>query len=78
MIVLKKYTTIPVLVEVKKVLDEVRGGKEWSDFLMSLIDENRRLRRMLAARNVQERFSLVEKSVSASYEEFRQGFKLRE
>ncbi len=76
-VTLRKYTTIPVLVEVKRLLDEARGGKEWSEFLVELLNENRRMRRMLAARNMQERFSAVEEEVSRSHEEFRRGFRLK-
>ncbi|MEM2046865.1 MAG: hypothetical protein QXQ21_08255 [Candidatus Jordarchaeales archaeon] len=74
---MKKYTTIPVLVEVKRILDEARSGREWSEFLLSLLNENKRLQRVLAARSLQERFNLVEKSVLESHEKFREGFKFR-
>jgi len=52
----KKYTTIPVLVEVKEKLNSLRGATEWSKFLLDLVEENRRLKRIIAAREIQERF----------------------
>ena len=56
-----------MLVEVKKKLDAFRGNMDWSEFLSSLIEENIRLKRIIAARSIQERFSgEIEKSVRES------------
>ncbi len=67
-----KYTTIPVRVEVKKILDSLRGGMEWSDFLLGLVEENRRLKRIIAARSIQGRFNEdIEKSILESIESMR-------
>ena len=63
----KKYTTIPVLVEVKERLNSLRGDLDWNEFLISLVEENIRLKRMLAARRIQERFNeKVERNVRES------------
>ena len=63
----KKYTTIPVLVEVKKKLEKLRGDLDWSEFLSRLVEENFLLKKIVAARSIQERFSSdVEKSVKES------------
>ena len=36
---LAKYATISVPVEVKKVLEKVKGGDEWGEFLLKLYSE---------------------------------------
>ncbi|WXG39262.1 MAG: hypothetical protein WED07_00250 [Candidatus Freyarchaeum deiterrae] len=74
----RKYTTIPVLVKVKEDLDKIRGGKEWSKFLAELVEENRRLRRKLAARSLQKRFNTVESHVSESHSTLRKNLKLKD
>ncbi|MBS7251837.1 MAG: hypothetical protein KIH08_14790 [Candidatus Freyarchaeota archaeon] len=73
----RKYTTIPVLVKVKQDLDKIRGGKEWSKFLVELVEENRKLRRRLAARSLQKRFNTVESYISDSYRTLRKNLKLK-
>lgn len=73
----RKYTTIPVLVKVKQDLDKMRGGKEWSKFLVELVEENRKLRRRLAARSLQKRFNTVESYISDSYRTLRRNLKLK-
>lgn len=70
----EKYTTIPVLV--KEALDKIRKGMEWSKFLVELVEENRRLRSKLAARQLQKRFNAVEDHISGSHNAFKRGFKL--
>ena len=68
----KKYTTIPVLVNVKEQLDSIRGGIEWSEFLIKLVEENKKLKRILAAKSIQERFNAdIEKNVKESIEHMR-------
>jgi len=41
---LGKYATISVPVEVKRALEEAKGGDEWGKFLLSLYAEVKRLR----------------------------------
>ena len=68
----RKYTTISVLVHVKKQLDLLRGDMDWSEFLIKLVEENRRLKRIIAARSIQERFNeSIEKSVRESMDRMR-------
>ena len=43
-ILLRKYATISVPVEVKRVLEEAKGGDEWGEFLLNLCAEAKRLR----------------------------------
>jgi len=75
----RKYTTIPVSIEVKEMLNRLRGNKDWSEFLRDLVQENIRLKRVIAARRIQERFdSKVEKSIRESHLLFRKSFRLRD
>jgi len=41
---LRKYATISVPTEVKRVLEEAKGGDEWGEFLLNLYAEAKRLR----------------------------------
>jgi len=43
-ILLRKYATISVPAEVKRVLEEAKGGEEWGEFLLRLYAEAKRLR----------------------------------
>ena len=52
-----KYTTIPVTMEVKMILEKMKGDQDWSNFLKSLVEEYLRLKRIIAARELQLRFS---------------------
>jgi len=53
-------------------LDSLRGDMEWSDFLLGLVEENRRLKRIIAARSIQGRFNEdIEKSILESIESMR-------
>ena len=75
----KKYTTISISMDVKKMLDNLRGDKNWSEFLRDLVLENMRLKRILAARKIQERFNeRVEKSIMESHLAFKKSFRLRD
>ena len=75
----RSYTTIPVTVEVKEMLDRLRKGRDWSTFLRELVEENIRLRRALAARRLQARFNeVIERAVVESKESLRRGLRLRE
>jgi len=61
------------------MLDDLRGNRNWSEFLRELVLENIKLKRILAARKLQERFDAsVEKSIMESHLTFRKGFHLRD
>ena len=62
-----KYTTISIGSDAKEILDKFRGNKDWSQFLLDLLNENQRLKRILAAKKMQYRFNKhVEKAVLES------------
>jgi len=68
----RKYTTIPITIEVKTLLESLKGDMDWSDFLKSLIEDYLRLKRIIAARELQSRFNeKVEKAVLESIKSMR-------
>ncbi|MHA1617305.1 MAG: hypothetical protein ACTSX9_08385 [Candidatus Njordarchaeales archaeon] len=67
-----KYTTIPVTIEVKMILEKIKGNQDWSSFLKNLVEEYLRLKRIIAARELQLRFSEeVEKALMESIRSMR-------
>lgn len=76
---MRRYTTIAVSVEVKEMLEKLRGNRDWSTFLRELVEENLRLKRVLAARKLQSRFNeRIAEHVTESSEALRRGLRLRE
>ncbi|MEM2127400.1 MAG: antitoxin VapB family protein [Candidatus Bathyarchaeia archaeon] len=74
---LKRYATISVPLEVKRLLERVKGGEEWGDFLLNLYNEVQRLR---GERAFQELAGMLTekdlRSILESSREFREGFRL--
>jgi len=52
-----KYTTIPISKETKELLDKLRGKKSWDKFLRELVEENMRLKRVIAAQKLEKMFT---------------------
>jgi len=62
-----KYTTIPVTTEVKMLLEKLKGDRDWSDFLKSLVEDYLRLKKIIAAWELQSRFNeKIEKAILES------------
>lgn len=75
---LSKYATISVPVEVKKRLEELKGEKEWGEFLLETCTEGKRLKGKKAFEELRQ--LLTEEDLEAireSSREFRENFKLR-
>jgi predicted CopG family antitoxin len=75
---LSKYATISVRIEVKKRLEELKGDKEWSEFLLDSCTEGQRLKGKKAFEELRK--LLTEEDLEAirkSSKEFRENFKLR-
>ena len=73
-----KYATISVPVEVKKRLEELKGDKEWGEFLLNMCTEGQRLKGKKALEELRQLLSdedLV--AIRESSKEFRENFKLR-
>ena len=75
---LAKYATISVPVEVKKVLEKVKGGDEWGEFLLKLYSEVRRLKSEKAFKQLANILTDEDlKTIVESAKEFRERFALR-
>jgi len=75
---LAKYATISVPVEVKKVLEEARGRREWGEFLLDLYAEGRRLRSKRAFEELANVLTEADlKMILESSREFRERFAFR-
>lgn len=78
MISLAKYATISVPVEVKKVLQKVKGGDEWGEFLLKLYSEVKRLKSEKAFKQLANILTDEDlKTIVESTKEFRERFALR-
>jgi len=75
---MSKYSTISVPEDIKKVLEEVKGKREWGEFLLNLYVEARRLR---GNRAFEELVKILKEddlnSMIKSSREFRERFTLR-
>ena len=75
---LSKYATISVPVEVKKRLEELKGEKEWGEFLLETCTEGHRLKGKKAFEELRQLLSKEDlKAMRESSKEFRENFKLR-
>lgn len=76
--IMKKYVTISIPAEVKKVLESVKGDEEWGVFLLRLYKEFKRLKSQEAFKNLKEVLSEEDlSSIVMSSKEFRNEFSFR-
>jgi len=75
---MKKYVTISIPLEVKKILEEVKGDEEWGAFLLKLYTEFKRLKSLEAFQNLKKTLTEEDlRSILESIEEFRSEFSFR-
>jgi predicted CopG family antitoxin len=75
---LSKYATISVPVDVKKRLEELKGEKEWGEFLLESCTEGHRLKGKKAFEELRQLLSKDDlKAMRESSKDFRENFKLR-
>lgn len=75
---LAKYATISVPVEVKKVLEKVKGGDEWGEFLLKLYSEVKRLKSEKSFKQLANILTDEDlKTIVESTKELRERFALR-
>jgi len=75
---LGKYATISVPTDVKKVLERVKGQREWGEFLLDLYGEGKRLRSKRAFEELANVLTEEDfKSIVESSRDFRERFALR-
>lgn len=72
------YSTISVPVEVKRVLEQVKGEEEWGKFLLNLYVEAKRLRSQRAFEQLASTLAKEDfKAILESSSELRERFALR-
>ncbi len=77
--IMKKFSTIPVSVEVKKILEKAKGERTWDEFLISLLKTANLARRLHAAEELEKRFDDdLERAIKESIEESRRRLRFRE
>jgi predicted CopG family antitoxin len=75
---LKKYVTISIPADVKKVLEEAKGREEWGVFLLNLYRDAKRLKSESAFKELTSILTEEDlKAMMESSKEFRGRFKLR-
>jgi len=74
---MRKYETISVLKHVKKILEKEKGDMDWSSFLLSLLEENKRLKRLVSFMRLVEIISKEDlEKIKRESEEFRRNFRI--
>ena len=75
---MKKYATISIPEDVKKILEEAKGRAEWGDFLLKLYTEVKRAKGEEAFKRLAETLTEEElKGLIDSSREFRKRFMLK-
>ncbi|RLE93262.1 MAG: hypothetical protein DRN04_07665 [Thermoprotei archaeon] len=75
---MRKYSTISIPVEVKRVLEKDKGKESWGEYLMKLYNDSRIYRKKKA---FQELVKLLDeedlRNIEIESKKFRENFKLR-
>lgn len=75
---LSKYATISVPVEVKKQLEEMKGEKDWGEFLLENCTEGQMAKRKKALEELRKILTKEDlENIRQSSKEFRENFKFR-
>lgn len=75
---MSKYATISVPVEVKRQLEELKGEKDWGEFLLETCIEAQRLKGKKAFEELRTLLSKEDlQAMRESSKEFRENFKLK-
>jgi predicted CopG family antitoxin len=75
---MSKYATISVPIEVKKRLEELKGEREWGEFLLDSCTEGQRLKGKKAFEELRKLLTDEDlEAIRKSSKEFRENFKLR-
>ncbi|MCS7364866.1 MAG: antitoxin VapB family protein [archaeon GB-1867-035] len=74
----KRYVTISVLEDVKRILEKGKGSEDWSSFLLKIYREYEYLRRLESFRKLRSLLSDEDlREIEESIKEFREKFSLR-
>jgi len=75
---LRKYVTISVPVEVKKLLEKAKGKNDWGKFLLNLYNEVKKLKREKAFKELTNLLDEEDlKAIMMSSKEFRERLTFR-
>jgi predicted CopG family antitoxin len=75
---LSKYATISVPVEVKKQLEEMKGEKDWGEFLIETCTEGQKVKGKKALEELRKILTKEDlENIRQSSKEFRENFKFR-
>ncbi len=75
---MSKYATISVPVEVKKKLEEMKGEKEWGEFLLETCTEGQNIKSKKSLAELRKLLTDEDlEAIRESSKEFRENFKLR-
>jgi predicted CopG family antitoxin len=75
---LSKYATISVPVEVKKRLEEMKGEKNWGEFLLETCTEGQKVKSKKALEELRKILTKEDlENIRQSSKEFRENFKFR-
>lgn len=78
MIIMSKYTSIPVSRRTKKILEIEKGDKNWDEFLLLLVKIKREYEAREVVKRIKARLMKSEEYIRKSEEELRRGLKLKE
>ncbi len=75
---MSKYATISVPVEVKKRLEEMKGEKNWGEFLLETCTEGQKVKSKKALEELRKILTKEDlENIRQSSKEFRENFKFR-
>ncbi|MEQ9715816.1 MAG: antitoxin VapB family protein [Candidatus Asgardarchaeia archaeon] len=75
---MSKYATITITRKVKKILEKEKENRNWSEFLLFIYEEYKRLKMKESFEKLRNLLSDEDlKEIERSYKEFRRNFRLR-
>ena len=73
-----KYTSIPISVELKKILEREKGDMSWDEFIFMLLRIKKAIEANEAIERIKKRIEKSEEFIRKSEEELRRGLKFKE
>jgi len=73
-----KYTSIPISVELKKILEREKGDMSWDEFIFMLLRIKKTIEANEAIERIKKRIEKSEEFIRKSEEELRRGLKFKE
>jgi len=73
-----KYTSIPISVELKKILEREKGDMSWDEFIFMLLRIKKAIEANEAIERIKKRIKKSGEFIRKSEEELRRGLKFKE